>query len=172
MSDLTAAVSDFLALERVAVVGVSRSPDQAANLVYRKLRESPSRQVFAVNPRAEMVEGDRCYPDVGSIPGGVQGAVIATTPAAAVSVIDDCARAGVRFVWLHRSFGPGSVSEEVVRRCRERGLRAIPGMCPMMFCEPVDVGHRCMRLVLRLTGQSPHPVAPAPTAPEPLRRAG
>ena len=172
MSDLTTAVSEFLALKRVAVVGVSRSSDQPANLIYRRLKESGQRQVFAVNPNAGMVEGDRCYPDVAAIPGGVEGAVIVTTPQAASSVIDDCARAGVGHVWLHRSFGAGSVSQEALQRCRERGLKAIPGMCPMMFLEPVDVGHKCMRFVIRAIGQSPRPIAPPASAAGPLRRAG
>lgn len=172
MSDLTTAVSEFLALRRVAVVGVSRSPDQAANAIFRRLKESGERQVFAVNPNAKVVEGGRCYPDVGSIPGGVEGAVIVTTPEVACSVIDDCARAGVGQVWLHRSFGAGSVSEEAIQRCRERGVRAIPGLCPMMFCEPVDPFHKCMRFVIGATGRSPRPIAPQGPSSGSVRRAG
>jgi predicted CoA-binding protein len=157
MSDLDRAAAEFLALKRVAVVGVSRSSDQAANLIYRTLR-SGQRQVFAVNPNAETVEGDRCYPDVASIPGGVDGAVVVTTPEVACAVIDDCARAGVRRVWLHRGFGPGSVSQEAIDRCRRHGMLAIPGACPMMYCAPVDAGHKCMRFVLRLSGKLPQPL--------------
>jgi len=154
MSDLARAAADFLALKRVAVVGVSRSADQAANLIYRKLK-SPQRQVFPVNPNASAVEGERCYPDIASIPGGVEGAVIVTTPEVACAVIDDCAKAGVKRVWLHRALGQGSVSREAIDRCRERGLPVIPGACPMMYCAPVDTGHKCIRFVLGLTGKLP-----------------
>jgi predicted CoA-binding protein len=171
MSDLTTAVAGFLALERIAVVGVSRNPTEAANAIYRKLKES-GREVFAVNPNAEVVEGDRCYSSVAAIPGGVEGAVIVTTPEVACAVIDDCARAGVGRVWLHRSFGTGSVSEEAIRRCRERGLQAIPGLCPMMFVEPVDPFHKCMRFVIGATGKSPRPIVPPAASSGPLRRAG
>lgn len=166
MSDLDEAVQEFLGLGRIAVVGVSRSADQPANLIYRKLRDT-GRQVFPVNPRAQAVEGDVCYPDVGSIPGGVEGAVIVTAPEAAASVVDDCAAAGIGHVWLHRSFGSGSVSPEAVERGRRAGLAVIPGACPMMYCEPVDVGHRCMRFVARITGQLPHPPAARPPSSPP-----
>lgn len=159
MNDLTQAVSEFLRLQRVAVVGVSRSGDQPANLIFRKLKAG-QRQVFAVNPNAETVEGETCYPTVMAIPGGVDGAVIVTTPKVACEVIDTCATAGVKNVWLHRSFGEGSVSQEAIERCRARGLRAIPGMCPMMFCDPVDPGHKCMRWMLRLLGKQPAPLSP------------
>jgi hypothetical protein len=58
---------------------------------------------------------------------------------------------------MHRSFGTGSVSEEAVNLCREKGIEVIPGACPMMFCEPVDFGHRCMRWLLKVTGGLPAP---------------
>ena len=73
--------SEFLAHRRIAVTGVSRSPqDHGANVVYRRLRER-GYEAFAINPNAEQVEGDRCYPDLKSVPGGVDAVVIGTRPA-------------------------------------------------------------------------------------------
>ena len=76
MSTLAEAVRDFLASERIAVVGVSRDSRQPANAIYRKLRAS-GRRVAATNPRTETVEGDPCYPDLRTIPGGVDAVVVA-----------------------------------------------------------------------------------------------
>jgi hypothetical protein len=45
-----------------------------------------------------------------------------------------------------------SVSKEALRLCRENNIAVIPGGCPMMFCEPVDFGHKCMRWSLRVIG--------------------
>lgn len=157
MSTLTEAVTDFLAQKRIAVAGVSRSGEAAANAIYKKLRET-GYQVFAVNPNATEVEGDQCYSDVQSIPGGVDGVVIATHPKVTEQVVRECAAAGVSRLWLHRSFGQGSVSPEAIEYCREHNLTVIPGGCPMMFCEPVDVAHKCMRWVLNLTGGLPKQV--------------
>jgi uncharacterized protein len=156
MNELEQAVAEFLALKRIAVAGVSRDGTSPANLIYRKL-ELSGHEVFAVNPKAPQVEGDRCYPDLPSIPGGVEGAVIVTRPEVTASVVDACAAIGVRQVWLHRSFGQGSVSEDAVERCRQHGITVIPGGCPMMHCAPVDRGHACMRMLLRLTGGLPVP---------------
>ena len=62
MPPMKAPVEDFLAQKRIAVAGVSRSDKAApANLIYRKLRDT-GHQVFPVNPNAEKVEGDACYP--------------------------------------------------------------------------------------------------------------
>lgn len=156
--NLQEAVSEFMAQRRIAVAGVSRNPKEAANLIFRKLR-SAGYETFAVNPNAAEVEGDVCYPDIGSVPGGLDAVVIVTPPEVTEAVVRDCAAAGVRRVWIHRSFGRGSVSDEAVRYGREHGLEVIPGGCPMMFCQPVDVAHRCMRWVLRVTGGLPEPVS-------------
>lgn len=157
MSTLSEAVSDFLAQKRIAVAGVSRNEGQAANTVYKKLRDA-GYQVFPVNPKAEEVEGDPCYADIKSIPGGVDGVVIATPPQATDQVVRECAEAGISRIWMHRSFGEGSVSSEAIDFCRENNITVIPGGCPMMFCEPVDFGHKCIRWILNLTGGLPKQV--------------
>ncbi len=154
MATLKEAVAGFLAQKRIAVAGVSRSSGAAANLVYRTLRDR-GYEVFAVNPNAEQVEGDTCYPDLRSIPGGADAVVVATTPDVAMSVVRDCANLGISNVWLHRSFGAGSVSDEAAEYCRGHSITVIAGGCPNMFVEGADIAHRCMRLVLGLTGGLP-----------------
>ncbi|UCF40349.1 MAG: CoA-binding protein [Gemmatimonadota bacterium] len=154
MHGLRESVTDFLAQRRIAVAGVSRSTGEAANLIYRKLRGA-GYEVFPVNPSADRVEGDACYPELGAVPGGVDGVVIATPPAAAEAIVRQCHALGIRRVWMHRSVGQGSVSEAAVQFCREHGIAVIPGACPMMYCEPVDVAHRCLRWFLGTIGKLP-----------------
>lgn len=156
MSTLEAKVADFLAQKRIAVVGVSRNKPGAASLIYHKLKEA-GYQVFAVNPNASTFERDACYPDVKSIPSPVDGVVIVTRPALTEQVVRQCADAGVSRVWMHQSLGGGatSVSDEAAKFCRDHSITVIAGACPMMFCQPVDFGHKCMRWMLRLTGGLP-----------------
>ena len=104
---------------------------------------------------AKELEGDRCYPDLGSISEALDGVVIATHPKATLDVVRECADVGVKRVWMHRSFGQGSVSKGAVDFCRENGIACIDGGCPMMYCPPVDMAHRCMRWVLSVTGGLP-----------------
>jgi hypothetical protein len=156
MRELEEAARDFLAQRRIAVAGVSRNGTEAANIIFRKLRVS-GHQVYPVNPKATKVEGVACYPDLVSVPEPVDAVVIATSPAAAKNVVEQCASLGIRRVWMHRSLGGGSVSSEAVDACRAHGIHAIAGACPMMFCEPVDLGHRCIRWIAGVTGQLPKP---------------
>ena len=91
MQPIKEAASEFLANKRVAVTGVSRTPKtHGSNNVYRRLRER-GYDVFAVNPNADEVEGDRCYKDLRSIPGGVEAVVIGTRPELAENTMHECA---------------------------------------------------------------------------------
>jgi len=150
-------VHDFLALKRIAVAGVSREKSQhaSANLIYHRLK-STGHEVFAVNPNMQTFEGDRCYADVRSIPGGVDGVVIVTRPETTEHIVRDCDKAGVRRVWMHQSFRKGSsVSPAAVEYCRQHDISVIAGACPMMYGDNVDFGHTCMRWMLQLTGGLP-----------------
>jgi len=89
------------------------------------------------------------------VPAPLDGVVIATAPAAAIDVVRQCAERRIPRVWFHRSFGDGSVSDEAVGACRTKGIDCIVGGCPLMFCEPVDFGHRCMRWWLQRQGRVP-----------------
>ena len=155
MATVSAAVADFLGQRRIAVAGVSReAAGHGGNLVYQRLRDR-GYQVFAVNPNAEVVEGDTCYRDLAAIPGGVDAVVIATNPAAAEGVVAECELLGVRRVWMHRSFGAGSVSDAATTKGRKAGMTVIAGGCPLMFDPTADFGHKCMRWVLDRTASRP-----------------
>jgi hypothetical protein len=154
MARMPSSVAEFLSGKRFAVAGVSRQRQQAANAIFRKLRSSGF-EVFPVNPNATEIEGVRCYPDLASIPGALDGVVVATHPRNALDVVRQCSECAVRRVWFHRSFGEGSVSGVAVHECGARGMQCIVGGCPLMYCEPVDLPHRCMRWLLKFGGRVP-----------------
>jgi len=159
MMTVKEAAKEFLAQKRVAVTGVSRSPQgHGGNIVYQRLRQR-GYTVFPVNPNAEQVEGAPCYHDVKSIPGGVGAVVIATRPDAAEATLRECADLGVKHVWMHRSLGGGSVSKTAAAWGREHGIRVIEGGCPLMYEPASDPGHKVMRFVCRVAGTVPRRVA-------------
>jgi uncharacterized protein len=148
MQDIRDAAAAFLANRRVAVTGVSRTPKtHGSNTVYRRLRER-GYEVFAVNPNADEVEGDRCYDSLASIPGGVEAVVIGTRPELAESTMRECAELGIGHVWMHWGAGASSVSAAATEHGRRHGITVIDGGCPLMFGPTADLGHRVMRAVL------------------------
>jgi predicted CoA-binding protein len=147
-STLDAKVEEFLAQKRIAVAGVSR--DKGHRL------KTTGHDVFAVNPNMETFEGNRCYPNLQSIPGGVDGVVVITRPQATEQIVRDCVQAHVPRVWMHQSVASGtSVSQAAVDYCREHDVSVIAGACPMMYGPGADVPHRCMRWVMKVTRRLP-----------------
>jgi uncharacterized protein len=155
MTTIKEAAADFLSHKRVAVTGVSRTPgSHGSNAVYQRLRDR-GYDVFAVNPNADEVEGDRAYHDLRSIPGGVEAVVIGTRPEHADGTMRECAELGIKHVWMHRGPGAGSVSRTATAYGRERGIAVIDGGCPCMFGPTADHGHKAMRLLFTLAGNVP-----------------
>jgi uncharacterized protein len=148
MPTMKEAASEFLAHKRIAVTGVSRKPkEHGSNNVFKRLRDR-GYKVFAVNPNADEVEGARSYHDLSSIPGGVDAVVIATAPDKAQGTMRECVKLGIKHVWMHRSYGQGSVNAAATAYGREHGITVIDGGCPLMFDPTADLGHKVMRLVL------------------------
>lgn len=156
--DFKTAAQDFLAQERIAVVGASSKEEATGNGVYKFLRDK-GYTVIPVHPRAETIEGDTAYASLQAIPDGVDGVFIATNPDATEQVMRDAAEAGITRAWIHYNalFGKGnsSVSEAAVAYGREHGITVIDGGCPLMYLEPF---HKCMRWVLNVMGKLPKEV--------------
>jgi len=147
MLTIKEAASEFLAHKRIAVTGVSRTPkEHGSNTVFKRLRDH-GYQVFAVNPNANEVENVQSYHDLRSIPGGVDAVVIATAPDKAEGTMRECVELGIKHVWMHRSYGQGSVSATATAYGRKNGITVIDGGCPLMFDPVADFGHKVMRFV-------------------------
>lgn len=163
MAKIDELVEEFLALKKIAVVGVSDKRETGCNLNYQKFK-SNGYQVFAVNPRMETFDGDACYPDLKSLPEKPDGVFILASPKVTDQIVQECVDLGVGHVWMHCMMGtkPGlaasmtSVSQDAVAKCRENGITVIPGSCPNQFLKP-DVGHGMMRKLWRFFGFMPVP---------------
>jgi predicted CoA-binding protein len=159
MVSIKDAATEFLATKRIAVTGVSSNPKgHGSNVVYQRLRQR-GYEVFAVNPNSDTVEGDRTYPDLKSIPGGVEAVVIGTKPETAEATMRESAELGIKKVWMHRSVGTGSVSSAATEYGRQQGITVIDGGCPLMFDPTADIGHKCMRFFFSLSGAVPKQVS-------------
>ncbi len=148
-------IAEFLSGRRIAVAGVSRAGNQPANAIFKTLRKS-GYDAIPVNPKATEIDGVSCYPDVKSIPGAIDGVMVVTHPSVSEEIARQASERGVHHVWFHRSFGDGSVSQAALDACAARGIQPIVGGCPMMYCEPVDIPHRCIRWWLGVKGELPH----------------
>ncbi len=158
MATIDTLVQDFLALKKIAVVGVSDKRETGCNLAYSKFKEN-SYQVYAVNPRITTFHGDPCYADLKALPEKVDAVFILASPKVTEQIVQQCVDLGIKHVWMHCMMGtkPGlaasmtSVSQPAVEMCKANGITVIPGACPNQFLKP-DFGHAMMRGMWKLFG--------------------
>lgn len=141
-------INDFLASKTIAVVGVSRTGRKFGNTILSTLRTS-GYHVLPVNPSAEHVAGERCYPDLRSLPSAVDGVVTVVPPAQTAGIVREAIAAGIRRVWMQQ----GSASDEAVRLCEENGVSCIRNECILMYAAPVRGIHAFHRWLWRLIGR-------------------
>ncbi len=150
--DTRAVIDRMLAGRRLAVVGVSKNPQDMSRMLVADLRKR-GYEVVAVRPGMDQLDGRRVYARVQDIPGPVDGAIVMTPPAVTEQVVRDCLEAKILRVWLHRGAGKGAVSEEAVKFCHENGIAVVPGECPFMFLGgSIHDTHRSIR---KVTGKLP-----------------
>jgi predicted CoA-binding protein len=147
-------IQEFLSLRRIALVGLSRDPKDFSRYLFREMR-ARGYEMVPVNPAASEMEGSRCFAHVQEIAPAVDGALLLTPSQATEKAVRDCAQAGIRHIWMHRSGGQGSVSPQAVDFCRKQGLHLVEGYCPFMFLPHTPFFHRIHGFILKLTGAYP-----------------
>ena len=154
MSTTIRQIDDFLALKRIAIVGVSRNPKQISYTLWQELRQRRYDAV-PVNPAATEIDGVRCYASVADITPPVEGALIITSAPVAEPVLEQCAAAGVRHVWLYGGLGGGATSPATIALAERLGLDAVSGLCPYMFLPGTPAFHAMHAWGKKLTGSYP-----------------
>lgn len=113
--------------KRIAVVGLSASPDRDSNMIANYLL-SVGKEVVPVNPHLNEVLGLKCYRSMGDVPGKVDLAVIFRRAEACAEMAREAVAAGAKGVWL-----PLGVSSAEARRiAAEGGLWFVEDRCIMI----------------------------------------
>lgn len=113
-------IDTMLAKKVWAVVGANDRFDKFGNKIYKKLKER-GYTVYPVNPKAETVDGDKCYNDLASLPEAPEVIDMVVAPERGKPVIEEAARLGVRNVW----FQPGTYDDELMASIEGLGLNAV-----------------------------------------------
>jgi predicted CoA-binding protein len=110
-----------------AVVGCSSDPFRASHGVAAFLQARGYR-IIPVTPFEEEILGERCYPDLSSIPAeeGVEVADIFRRPDAAGAHVDEAIALGLKAVWMQI----GVIDAAAAERARKAGLDVVMNLCP------------------------------------------
>lgn len=108
----------------VAVVGLSGKRYRPSYGVAEYLKREGYR-VIPVNPGETEVLGEKCYPDLDSVPGEIDVVDIFRRSEFVPEIVEAAIRKGVKVIWMQE----GVFHEEAARRAREAGLTVVMDRC-------------------------------------------
>lgn len=120
----------------IAILGASSDPTKIGGRPVRFAKESGfTGAVYPVNPKADTIQGLPAFPDIESVPGDVDLALIALPNAAVVDAVRACGRKGAKVVTIF-SAGFAEMGEEgaaqqqeLVDIARNYGMRLLGPNC-------------------------------------------
>jgi predicted CoA-binding protein len=118
-------ISEILRVGRtIAVVGLSAKRYRPSYGVAEYLQRAGYR-VIPVNPHETEILGERCYPDVESVPEPIDIVDIFRRSEFVPEIVEAAIRKGAKVVWMQE----GVIHEEAARRAREAGLEVVMDRC-------------------------------------------
>jgi len=110
-----------------AVVGASRDPQKYGYQVYKDLKGA-GYKVYPVNPNAQEILGDKCYPSLEKLPVKPDVVNVVVPPKVTEHLVETCKKLGITKVWMQS----GSESEKAIKFCEENGINVVYGVCVMV----------------------------------------
>jgi len=121
---------NFMNSPTVAIIGASADRRKYGNKSVRA-HVQQGYDVYPVNPKGGQIEGLEVYSSLSEVPVEQLDRVsLYVPPETGLQLLDEIAAKGCRELWLN----PGSESEELIERARQRGLE------PIVACSIVDLG--------------------------------
>lgn len=125
MKDLTPLLSE--PGTSIAVIGATDHPAKYGGIIYRDMK-AKGFPVFAVNPNRETVDGDPCWSSVKDLPETPTIAVFVVHARDGLEVLEDCAEAGIRNIWVQ----PGAFSSKMREALEAGPFEWIADACVMV----------------------------------------
>ena len=117
-------------------------------LTYQGLRRL-GKTVYAVDPSATRIEGDRAFADLASLPEKAEAAILEVPKEETAAWIGRVASAGIRDVWIHM----GRDTPEALALAKEKGLDVRWGTCAVMYVTRGFSYHSIHKGVMKLIGR-------------------
>jgi uncharacterized protein len=124
-------ISEFIESQPVALVGVSRNPKKFGYTAFKELKDK-GMKIVPVNPNAEEIFGEKCYPNVKMLPDDIKGIIIMTKKEQTASVVKDAREKGINHIWIQQM----ADSKEALAELKDSGINYIAGECILMHYKP------------------------------------
>ncbi|OFX88051.1 MAG: hypothetical protein A2W99_11135 [Bacteroidetes bacterium GWF2_33_16] len=143
-------ISNFLAPKKLAIAGVSRNTKKFGYAVFNELRQKGF-DICPINPKADEIDGVKCYKSVSEIPAGYDKLFIVTPKNDTDIMLKQAVDKGIKHVWVQQM----SNTTETAKIAESGGIELIEKECIFMFAEPVTSIHKFHHFLWKVFGQLP-----------------
>ncbi len=107
-----------------AVVGVTENKEKFGYKIFKKLIEH-GYETYGVNPKYSLIDGEKIYPDLKSLPKKVEAVDVVVPPKVTMGLLDEIHEMGIEYVW----FQPGTYDDRVIEKAQNLGLSIVYDDC-------------------------------------------
>jgi uncharacterized protein len=109
----------------IAIVGISTNPNRDSHFVGRYMKNA-GYTIVPVNPAADTILDEKCYPDLRSIPFQVDVVDIFRKPEDIPKIVDDAISVRPGVIWLQLGTG---THNDLIGKTEEHGIRLVQNRC-------------------------------------------
>lgn len=125
-------IEKFLHQKKVAIAGASPKKENFGKYLMTEL-EKLGKEVFAVNPIYNEIEGKTCLSSVKDLPSGVENLILAVPSELSEEIAEQAVGSGIKRVWMIKGMGKGAYSEKAHNTFSDNQIEVVYGFCPLMF---------------------------------------
>lgn len=120
-------IEEMLSEKVWVVVGATENKGKFGYRIYKKLKEC-GYKVYAVNPKYDSVDGDKCYPNFSELPEKPTCINMVVAPEHAKAFIEEAARLQIPYMW----FQPGTFDQNTLDEAQMAGLKLVYYNCVLV----------------------------------------
>lgn len=110
--------------KNIAVVGLSPKEDRPSHIVATFLK-SQGYRIIPVNPNADEILGEKCYPTLSAVPYPIDVVDIFRRPEDIPPIVDEAIKIKARVIWMQE----GIINEEAAEKAKKAGIEVIMDYC-------------------------------------------
>lgn len=111
---------ELLKLKNWVVVGASENKEKYGYKIFKRLKDL-GYNVLPVNPNYETILGEKCYPNLMSLPQKPDVINLVVSPKYGLKTIEEAAELGIKYIWLQ----PGTYNNELLDLAKEKGVETL-----------------------------------------------
>jgi predicted CoA-binding protein len=142
-------INDFIDSQPIAMVGVSRNPKKFGYTAFKELHEK-GMKIIPVNPEADVIMGEKSYPNIALLPNEVKSILIMTKKEKTASVVRAAKAKGIKQIWIQQM----SDSKEALDELKGSDISYITGQCILMHYKPHSI-HKFHGSIKKFFGSFP-----------------